>query len=747
MSYKTNVANKLGTHSFASEFERSSFSFLRFLQSVPVREFPAVSKNSPTVGVVVGAWCSTTVPWYSIAMVFLLRQRGINTIIIWDDLLDVPNSSSFHQETAIIGNILSRIQGFPIIRLSKLNNAPIGVEDEQFMWKRALENAIWWNKGSLPIERVRAAQRSLFSLFSSNISKVRAVFDSANFDFVVMPGGTFGNSGLFLRAGAARGVRVSTYDSGEGSAMLGLNGVAATCSDVPHALQRMNAEMKRSEIHEARAYAREFLLNRMEGRESLPGRKDGVQSQVQTVKHSADKSRYSYKVVIPLNIEWDSAALGLHTCFETDVEWVEKTVEYLLKHTNVSVAVREHPLNRKFQQGESDIERLLTSKFGDHPQFKFFSKTSQVNSYRLLEQAKVILPHTSTIGIEAAMLGKKVIIQSKSYYRNQPFVEATSSQSEYFHAISHALNDESLTGSASPEAIQAAELTYFARLAYCIHTDFTPQPKDFETWSNSGFNQLSKNKDVACILESLIANVPTACLQKNQITSKPATTANGEASLTELFPDVSFGESVQVLGLANVAIGSGSCIADNVWLNVCVRDKNTRMKVGRCCLIGRHSMISTGGYLEIGDYCLFGPRVNIVDADHGFADITRPYGEQRPTLNRSIIVEENCWFAVGVVVAGHLTIGRGSVIGANAVVPKTVPPFSVVVGHPGRVVKMYNPLTKSWERADSESDRQRIENARKDCPLPTREEYRRILAQNSTQSRINPVVAGNSICI
>jgi UDP-3-O-[3-hydroxymyristoyl] glucosamine N-acyltransferase len=158
-------------------------------------------------------------------------------------------------------------------------------------------------------------------------------------------------------------------------------------------------------------------------------------------------------------------------------------------------------------------------------------------------------------------------------------------------------------------------------------------------------------------------------------------------------------------------------------------------------------MVSTGGYLEIGDYCLFGPRVSIVDADHGFSDITRPYAEQTPTMGRSIIVEENCWIAAGAVVAGHLTVGRGSVIGANAVVTKDVPPFSVVVGHPGQIVKMYDPSTGRWEPARTEADQRRILENRARVPLPDRVQYRALLRQNSRSTEVPPIVAGRGECL
>jgi len=213
------------------------------------------------------------------------------------------------------------------------------------------------------------------------------------------------------------------------------------------------------------------------------------------------------------------------------------------------------------------------------------------------------------------------------------------------------------------------------------------------------------------------------------------------------YPQVTMGTGVQIIGVRNVEIGAGSCVGDFAWLNICVRDDKVRLRIGRSVLIGRQSMVSTGGYLEIGDYCLFGPRVTVVDADHGFEDITRPYGEQTPTLGRSIIVEENCWLAVGAVVAGHLTVGRGSVVGANAVVTQDVPPFSVVVGHPARIVKMYDPVTRRWEPAKTEAEQQRILENRGRVALPDRQQYRALLRQNARAPEIVPIVAGRGECL
>jgi acetyltransferase-like isoleucine patch superfamily enzyme len=218
-----------------------------------------------------------------------------------------------------------------------------------------------------------------------------------------------------------------------------------------------------------------------------------------------------------------------------------------------------------------------------------------------------------------------------------------------------------------------------------------------------------------------------------------------EEELSKQFLNVTFGFFVQLIGMQNIQIGEGSCIGDNTWLNVCIRDDKVRMKIGKCVLVGRQSMISTGGVLEIGDYCVLAPRVYVSDADHVFTDINQPILQQGATFGRSVIVEENCWLGINVVVTGNLTVGRCSIIAANAVVTGDVPPFSIIAGVPAKIIKMYNPATKEWERIKDEDHIERILKIRESVGMPNRDEYRNILGKNARIRFIDPIVAGKGM--
>jgi acetyltransferase-like isoleucine patch superfamily enzyme len=98
---------------------------------------------------------------------------------------------------------------------------------------------------------------------------------------------------------------------------------------------------------------------------------------------------------------------------------------------------------------------------------------------------------------------------------------------------------------------------------------------------------------------------------------------------------------------------------------------------------------------------LLAPSVLIMDHNHEFYDTELPIHAQGITEGGKIVIERNCWLGHGAVIVcnyGELRIGRNSVVGANAVVTKSFPPFSVIAGNPARLLKTYDPQTQKWSK-------------------------------------------------
>ena len=100
------------------------------------------------------------------------------------------------------------------------------------------------------------------------------------------------------------------------------------------------------------------------------------------------------------------------------------------------------------------------------------------------------------------------------------------------------------------------------------------------------------------------------------------------------------------------------------------------------------------GIITIGENVFIGPNVSLATAVHPLRYQDRNLFFNKKTgvmtnmeYTRPITIEDNCWICSNVTIIGGVTIGEGSVIGAGSVVTKNIPPHSLAVGNPCRVLR------------------------------------------------------------
>lgn len=127
------------------------------------------------------------------------------------------------------------------------------------------------------------------------------------------------------------------------------------------------------------------------------------------------------------------------------------------------------------------------------------------------------------------------------------------------------------------------------------------------------------------------------------------------------------------------------------------------LRMGSKSSIGAYSYIGCAGQINIGDNVMMGPRVTIIAENHNHSDLNRPMNLQGVN-NVGICIEDNVWIGTCVTILDGVTVGTGSIIAAGAVVTKDVPPYSIVVGVPARVVKTRGgQIDKRTEPRDDEA--------------------------------------------
>jgi len=106
----------------------------------------------------------------------------------------------------------------------------------------------------------------------------------------------------------------------------------------------------------------------------------------------------------------------------------------------------------------------------------------------------------------------------------------------------------------------------------------------------------------------------------------------------------------------------------------------------------RACFVAAISHIRIGNHIAFAPNVTIRGGNHRY-DIVGKWitdykkEDKRPEDDQDVFIEDDCWIGTNVVILKGVTIGRGSIVAAGAVVNKSCPPYSIVGGIPAKVLK------------------------------------------------------------
>ena len=137
------------------------------------------------------------------------------------------------------------------------------------------------------------------------------------------------------------------------------------------------------------------------------------------------------------------------------------------------------------------------------------------------------------------------------------------------------------------------------------------------------------------------------------------------------------------------ALGNKSVIEDFATINNGVGD----VMIGDDSTIGMGNVVI--GPVTIGNHVILAQNIVISGLNHGYEDVTMAPSLQKVTTN-PIQIEDNVWIGANCTITAGVTVGKHSVVGAGSVVTKNIPPYSVAVGNPARVIKRYDFEKEEW---------------------------------------------------
>ena len=180
--------------------------------------------------------------------------------------------------------------------------------------------------------------------------------------------------------------------------------------------------------------------------------------------------------------------------------------------------------------------------------------------------------------------------------------------------------------------------------------------------------------------------------------------------VTATFPFASAGRNLSIHPTAvlsrrvasGIKIGSYVIVRNNAWLNtfdVSEDSDKAKIVIDDRCVINAQAVISAKNNIHIEHDVMVSACALVMDHNHAYEDIGRSIREQGLTPGGTIRIEQGCWIGHGAAIVcsqGELVLGRNSVVAANALVTKSFPPYSVIVGNPARLARRFDTSKGIW---------------------------------------------------
>lgn len=480
--------------SYAGRFEE-------FIDRIPDGALEAVPvKNTEKIGIVCIAGMLQLSSWYPIAQCILLRYKGYQTSLVIDCLHSFDDYIYFDGITRlasiyidyIVGKVKKKWPSLEVYQIDSSKKENLDNDDMRMAKKFAPVAVKWFDSHRDEVFLAEDDNRIIKAeeILKTTMESIKYFFSRQSFDVISVHTGIHRHRYVYTYLGKKLGMRTVTYDGDvNGTTINETDGVSRWAYDIPKLIDGSyyTSEEKERLIEMAKA--------NFNKRRNSTAEAGGYN--YQKVKNTTIRP---YDVIIPLNIMWDSAALGLDDVFENEVEWLQQTLKYLMEKTNASVMVREHPAQRfndKFLYRNYSIDLPIINNYPER--ITYVGAADDINTYQYIEACKVVLPYSSTVGLEAVMLNKPIVVHTNVYYGK--YVYKANNKEDYLKKIKYYLTH-------SETRFICNDNIYLAYLFQMFHLIKTRWSEAFDEWLDYSLDEIDQLEGVDNIIDIIISDIP-----------------------------------------------------------------------------------------------------------------------------------------------------------------------------------------------------------------------------------------------
>jgi acetyltransferase-like isoleucine patch superfamily enzyme len=144
------------------------------------------------------------------------------------------------------------------------------------------------------------------------------------------------------------------------------------------------------------------------------------------------------------------------------------------------------------------------------------------------------------------------------------------------------------------------------------------------------------------------------------------------------------GNVLEAFQQGRLEVGAHTLLEPHVWITAA---GDARVRIGSGSFLNIGVMVAAVELVEIGDHVMLANGCFVSDGSHRFDDPHRPVPWQGFTTKGPTRIGDNVWCGTNVAITTGVTVGERCVVGANSVVARDLPPYSIAAGAPAKVLR------------------------------------------------------------